>query len=72
MKKNKYRVFDVNNGVSIVEATNAIEALKKLGYYNITSQCEKGNIHIIKLNGNKMNYVFSALKKGGINEQQTK
>lgn len=72
MKKNKYRVFDVNNGVSIVEATNAIEALKELGYYNITSQCEKGNIHIIGISGDKRNYVFHALKKGGINEQQTK
>lgn len=72
MKKNKYKVFDVNNGIFNIEAENPIKALKKLGYYNITSQCEKGNIHIIKLNGNKMNYVFSALKKGGINEQQTK
>lgn len=65
MKKNKYRVFDVNNGVSIVEATNAIEALKGLGYYNITSQYKKGNIHIIGISGDKRNYVFSALKKRG-------
>ena len=66
MKKNKYRVFDVNNGVSIVEATNAIEALKELGYYNITSQCEKGNIHVIRISGGSLrSYVFHALKKRG-------
>ena len=38
IKINKYRVFDVNRGVFIVEAENAINALKKLGYYNILQQ----------------------------------
>lgn len=56
---NKYRVFDVNRGVFIVEAENAINALKKLGYYNI-EKTEIGNIHIIGLSGDKRNYVFTA------------
>lgn len=56
---NKYRVFDVNRGGFIVEAENAINALKKLGYYNI-EKAEIGNIHIIGLSGDKRNYVFTA------------
>lgn len=59
IKINKYWVSDVYRGYLIVEAENAINALKKLGYYNI-EKTEKGNIHIIGLSGDKRNYVFTA------------
>jgi hypothetical protein len=59
IKINKYRVFDVKRGAFTVEAENAINALKKLGYYNI-EKTEMGNIHIIGLSSDKRNYVFTA------------
>lgn len=59
IKINKYRVLDKNRGGFTVEAKNAINALKKLGYYNI-EKTEMGNILIIGLSGDKRNYIFTA------------